>query len=882
MHAYRLLRDRLRALLGRDAIAEEIHEEIQFHLSERTREYERRGLPPSAARRAALNRFGNPAVIQDRAYDVRRSGWRGSFAQDLKFGARLLVKDRWFTLAAVASLALGIAISNTVFTAANALVLRGLPVEDSDRILYLSTRDARDPNGAVSYRDYVDWQSATRAFAVIAAFADTMLTIADDGRAPDRIFGSYLSANAFRVLPQKPLIGRDFLPEDDRPGAPATVILGHSLWTSRYGGDSGIVGRTIRVNSVPTTVIGVMPAGFKFPFNAEAWQPLSLMPGLAEEKRDARTLGAFGRLADGASAAQAQMDLQTTAARLARDHPETNRDVQAVVMTFSQRYNGSITDPIFLALLGAVAFVLLIACANVANLLLARSARRGREISLRLSLGATRSRIVQQLLIESVLLAVVAGVIGFGLSLLGVRILAVTSEELVKPYWLQFTMDRRVFAIFAAVCLGIGFVFGLAPALHASKTDVKQCLLSGAQTGVDRRSQRWGTALLVAEFALTVVLLTGAGLMTRSVLALHRADRVIDTTHVVAMRLALPLRRYPTPEHRASFYDQLEERLAAIRGGSSATIASTIPFTPAGPPRHLQIDGRLADGGSPVTAAVLTVGSRYFETLGLQMLRGRTFAAGDGAPGQEAAIVNQRFATMHFPGEDPLGRRIAVVDPNARGATPRQSTIVGVSPSVRQNMGAEPNPVVYLPYRASPAPFVWIVVRSEHERAAIATMLREQMRVIDPDLPLFGMMNLDQVLAQTLWPRRAFSLMFVVFGGIALALASLGLYAVTAYAVSQRTREIGVRMALGAPARRVWWLVLRRTLFQVGLGLAAGACGAFVVGRLLRTWLVQTSPTDWTTFLAVAAILVAVSLAAAFGPARCATRIDPLAALRCE
>ncbi len=810
-----------------------------------------------------------------------------SWLQDLRFALRLLVKDRWFTAVAVIALALGIGVNATVFTFVNAVLIRGLPFDDPDRIMAVGTRDARNRDRGMSYPDFEDYRAANRTLSALAAYSGQTMNVSDEGRAPERFQGPYVSANAFRLIGQQPLLGRDFRPEDDRPGAAAVVILGNGVWKNRYGSDPSVVGRTVRVNDVPSAVIGVMPEGFKFPINADLWLPLVQMPRLTEQKRDARNLEAFGRLADRVTLPQAQSEFTTIASKLAHDYPATNKDVTARVMTFNDRVNGGQIRLIFLSLMGAVAFVLLIACANVANLLLARSATRSREMSVRVSLGASRWRIVRQLLVESVVLSIIGGLLGLALAFVGVRLFDAATQDVGKPYWIQFTMDGRVFGFFAAVCLGTGIVFGLAPALHVSKTDLNEVLKEGGRSGSSgTRARRWTSVLIVAELALTLVLLAGAGLMIRSFLKVYSLDAGVETSHLLTMRLALPNQKYPTLEQRRAFYDRLDQRLAVIGGIQAATITTNMPLG-GGTPRLLAIDGHQpADGEQPQTVTQLTIGARYFETMGLRILRGRVFDDLDGTPGHDSAVVNQRFASMHFAGEDPIGRRIKLTPdgPALPGPAPVWVTIVGISPTIRQRnfQDPQPDPVVYLPLRGQAPTFAMLVIRAQRDAASLTSLLREEVRAIDPDLPLFGILTMDQLLAQQRWAFQIFGSMFAIFAAIALALSAVGLYAVTAYSVAQRTQEIGVRMALGAQSAQVLWLILRRAVVQMTIGLAIGIGGALGVGKLLESLLVQTGTRDPVTLTSIVALLVFVSLAACFWPARRATRLDPVNALRYE
>jgi predicted permease len=825
--------------------------------------------------------------------------------QDVRFAARLLLKERWFAAAAAVALALGIAVNATVFTLVNAVLLRGLPFEDPDAIMSLGSRDTKDDDLGVSLADFDDWRQA-RSFEGLALWGNYSFNLSDAGHVPDRFSGAYISANAFTLIRQQPILGRNFRPEDDQPGAPPVLLISHSVWRSRYGGDPAVVGRTVTVNGFLPTIIGVMPEGLQFPNNNDLWVPLiHLPPGVRPLERNARDFQAFGRLADDVSLERAIAELTSISTRLAREYPATNKDVSPVLMTFNERQNGGPIRLIFLSLMGAVGFVLLIACANVANLLLARSAHRAREMSIRVALGASRARVVRQLLVESVMLAAISGVFGHLLATVGVRLFDQATQDVGRPSWIQFTMDGTVFFFIAAVSLGTGILFGLAPALHVSKTDVHDVLKEGGRTGVvGVRARRWTSALIVAEMALTLVLLAGAGFMMRSFLALQRLDLGVDPSRLLTAQLGLPDRKYHEPEERVRFFHQLEERLNAGGAAAGASVASNLPAM-GGRTRSLIVDGRAAqaDAQLPVVTTV-SIGARYFEAIGVTLMRGRVLSNDDGLPGRENVVVNQRFVAMHFPGEEAVGRRIGFApptsDPSANspassaataGAAPQPLqtwfTIVGIAPTVRQRnpQAASPDPVVYLPNRFEPALAATVILRTRsalQSPAALAGSMRTELAAIDPDLPLFAIRTMDENIARATWPYTVFGSMFAIFAFIALLLSAVGLYAVTAYSVTQRTQEIGVRMALGAQARQVWWLFMRRMLVLLGVGVSVGLAGAVGVGKLLESFLVGAGPYDPITLTAIAALLAAVATAACFWPAQRATRLDPVAALRYE
>jgi putative ABC transport system permease protein len=811
-----------------------------------------------------------------------------SLWQDLRFAVRLLIKERWFTAVAALALALGIGVNTAVFTFVNAVLIRGLPFDDPERMVALGSEDARGRQLGVSKLDFLDWQEASRSFSGLCLFLGAPMNVSDEGRAPEQFFGTFGSANMFQLIGQQPIIGRGFGPENDSPAAEPVVILGNGLWKNRYGADPAILGRTVKVNSIVYTVIGVMPPDMKFPFNNELWLPLShLAPEARDPKREVRNFAAFGRLAPGVTLAQARAELRGIGARLATDYPASNKDIRPRIVNYNDWVVGPQFRLMFLSLMGAVVFVLLIACANVANLLLARSAQRSREIAVRVSLGASRWRIVRQLLVESVVLAIVSGVIGLGLSLIGIRLFDAETSAVGKPYWMEFTLDPIVFFFLAAICLGTGIAFGLAPALHVSKTDVNEVLKEGGRSGTGGiRARRWTSALIVVEVVLTLVLLAGAGFMMRSFLVLYRADIGVDTSRLLTMRLVLPLAKYPKPDSRTAVFQRLEERLGAV-GAIQASALTTNPPLFGGFVRELSVDGRPMPAGEPAPeVTMVAISAGYFDTLGIRPASGRAFNDRDGTPGYQSAIVNQRFVAMHFPGEDPVGRRITLVD-RSRGvqpSPPTTSTIVGVVTTVRQRnfREADPDPVVYLPYRTDPQRFVTLIVRGSGDPGKLTAIVREEMRAVEPDVPLAGIQTMDQMLAQQRWVFRIFGSMFAIFALIALVLSAVGLYAVTSYSVSQRTPEIGVRMALGARPQQVMWLVLRRAFVHLAIGLPVGIAGAFAVGRLLETLLVQTSTRDPLTIASIAMVMAGVSIAACLWPARRATRLDPVSALRYE
>jgi putative ABC transport system permease protein len=804
--------------------------------------------------------------------------------QDVRFAARLLVKDWWFTLAAATALALGIGANAAVFTFVNAVLLRGLPFDDPSRIISLSVTNARSQRNSVSYPEFGDWREQSQTMAELAGTVGANINVSEEGRSPEQYRGSYISASLFPLIGVRPMLGRIFTDADDKKGAEPVAILANGMWKNRYGSDPAILGRTIKANSKVVTIVGVMGPDMQFPNNDDMWIPFEQLPtATLDPRREIRNLGVIGRLKKDVSLAQAQAEFAAIGQRLADIYP-ANKDFRPLLMTFDDQVNGGPIRVVFLSLMGAVAFVLLIACADVANLLLARASHRSREIAIRSALGASRWRVVRQLLIESLLLALISGAAGFVLALAGIRWFDRATQDVGKPYWMTFTMDATVFAFMAAICLGTAIVFGLAPALHVSKTDANEILKEGGRGGMSGvRARRWTSALIVTELVLTVVLLAGAGFMMKSFLTLYRLELGLDVSHMLTAQMILPLTKYPQPGPRTEVFQQFEERLQGINTIQSSTLTTNLPLL-GGFIRSLEVDARTSPvGETKPTVTMVTVGDSYFDTLNLRLTRGRTLNRADGLPGHEAAVVNQGFVSMYFPNEDPLGRRIRLTtDPPA--GDPGWTTIVGIAPNIRQRevRQPQPDPVVYLPYRTDPQRAATLLIRTMADPAKVTASVRDALRVVEPDLPLFRVETMEQSLSRQRWQFQIFGSMFAIFAAIALILSSVGLYAVTAYSVTQRTQEIGIRMALGAGPRGMLWLVLRRALIQLAIGLPIGIAGAYGVGKILQSLLVQTSPGDPLTLSSVVVLLVAVAVLACLWPARRAARLDPVLALRYE
>ena len=681
------------------------------------------------------------------------------------------------------------------------------------------------------------------------------------------------------------MLGRDFAPSDEAPGAVPVAILRYGFWERRYGKDPGVIGRAIRINGTPTTVIGVMPRGFSFPQNEDLWLPLVPTPDL--EKREARGLWfAFGRLSDRATLESARAELETIGHRLSAAYPRTNRGWVPQPRTFAEFFVGRDAPLIYGAMWGAVGFVLLIACANLANLMLARAIGRAREISVRVALGAGRGRIVRQLLVEGLMLAALGGIVGWWIAEWSVHAYALVANPPTRTWsdhLLDYTMDGRVFVYLLAISVATAVLFGLAPAAYLSKLDIHGTLKDGGRGTAGGRRAPLSRLLVIGEMALAVVLLAGAGAMIRSFLNLSTADLGVHTANVTTMLLSLPQGRYRSATAQMAFFDRLNARLDATPGIESFAIADHLPGGSVG-----RIPYEIA-GAPPVDAErrpavpALTIGPAYFGTLDAALLAGRDFNEFDGASGAPVAIVNEQFASAQWPGEDPIGKRFRMFDGAAPGAW---LTVVGVASNVVQNDDRQTrDPLVYRPYRQQPERGMWVLVRSRAPEGSLAAAFRREIRTIDADLPIWiGPYMLDERLAGTgnYWSVRNDAALFAVFAAIALLLASIGLYAVITHSVSQRTQEIGIRIAIGATARDVLALVLAQGLLPMGIGLVVGLAASLAVTPILKSQLVRVSPVDPLTLVVASAVLVLSAMLGCLIPACRAVRVDPVVALRHE
>ncbi len=803
-----------------------------------------------------------------------------TIVEDVRYGFRTMAKSPGFAAVAILALALGIGVNATVFAITDAVMFKNMPFV-SDRILYLQTRDADRPRftSGASDPDFRDWGAQSKTFEALATYDLEAANVSDKGGVPARYRVSSVTPNIFSMVGQQPVLGRDFSDADGKPGAAPVVILGDTIWTERYGRNPAVLGSTIRINSVPTTVIGVMRPAFRFPFDSEMWT--AYVPGANSEKRNVRERGAIGKLALGATPISAQAEMDGLARNLGVAYPETNKNITIAVKTLFDLNLDNDTKTLVAALMGAVFFVLLIACANVANMLLARAVGRSREISIRIALGAGRWRIIRQLLIESAMLSIAGGLLGLLIAKWGLRIFEsyVRSEV---PQWMDFSLDDRSLLYLAAISIGTGLLFGLAPALRLSKLDVNSALKAGGRGSSGAgRGKFLSSTLVVVEMSLAVILLTSAGLMMRSFMNVYQAKTGVNEKNVLVMRLELPEKRYPRPEDQIAFHDRMKARAEALPGVAVSCISFTMP-TGGALDFPVEIEGRpITPNQKDVPMAVMVVSPDYFRAMDVKLLRGRAFADTDTAAAPGVAIVNQKFAETNWPGEDPIGKRLRVYTERDKKPT-AWLTVVGIGPNILQNdvSSHKFDPLIYVPYRQMPRGDMSLMARTTVPPGSLATAFRQAVKEIDEDMVLYNLRTLEERLATNRWDQIVFVSLFGTFAAIALLLASIGLYAVIAHSVGQRTQEIGVRIALGANGANILVLVLRQGMVQLAIGLAVGIAGAFAATRLLTSELQGVSPSDPSTFAMTALVLSAAAMLGCLIPARRAMTVDPVIALR--
>lgn len=815
----------------------------------------------------------------------------GNLWMDLRYALRGLVLKPGLAVVSVVALGLGIGLTTAMFSIVNGVVLRGLPVEEPQEIMAFNRVNPSQSQSRLLGRihDFFDLRERQTTFEGLSAMALNAVNVSAPGTAPELIAAADVSANTFDLLGVSPVIGRGFVESDEDPGSPAVAVVGYRFWQDRLDGRADVVGSTIRVDGTPTEVIGVMMEGFEFPVNQQLWQPLRVNILEIPRGEGPGVLG-LGRLADGVTIEQAQADLDRIMQQLGSEYPDTNEGMTMVVGPFVRELLGYQTTPLLFTMLGAVSLVLLIACANVTNLLLARASLRSKEVAVRTALGASRRRVISQLLMESSVIAVAGAAVGIGVATLGIgafnRALAVLPQGL--PFWFAIGIDVRVMAFVLALTVGSSLLSGLVPALRASRADVQSVLKDESRGTSSLRIGRLSRGLVVLEVAFSCALLVAAGLMVKSVTGLANVEYAFATDNIFSATVTLPVADYPDPESQTRFYDELRDRLRGEPGVLDVSISSEPPMVGFGNGR-VAIDGSeyLGDRDYP-SARIASVDPSYFSTLDASLVQGREFGAEDVVGGPPVAIVNESFVATHFADENPIGRRVRIHAAAEQGTVARRGdtwyTVVGVAPDfyLDTDLFVLAPEAVYFPMAQRPQGAASILVRTSGEPLNLTTAVREAVASIDPDLPISSVNTLGQAIADQNWFFTVFGVMFTVFGAVALVLAAIGLYGVLSFNVNQRQHELGLRVALGARPGQVVGFVLRQGMMQLAVGMMIGVGLALLLGRAIAVLLYDVAATDLSVLVSIGAILTVTGVAACLLPARRATRADPMIAMRAE
>jgi putative ABC transport system permease protein len=888
MKWFNFLVTRLRALFRREAVINDIEEELRLHIEMETEANIGRGMSPAEARREALRVFGNASSIKDVAYQVRGGGMLEAFLQDIRYGARVLLKHKGFTVVAVLTLALGIGANTAIFSVVNELLLRPLPYRNADQLVMVwevtSKGRGENPTSRTNFRT---WREQSKSFESMAAFTDQRLNLTGGGE-PEEVAAQLATPELFHVLGIEPILGRGMTEEDARPGAPNVTVLSYGLWQRRFGSDPKIIDKPIMLNGSPFTVIGVMPANSQLYIKkrsstgrpADLWAVLD-MPTEGDAAIHGRFLSVVGRLKPGATLEQADAEIKTIEARLGEDDPSHSKGWSAQAIPLREQFVGNVR-PALLILLGAVGFVLLIACANVANLLLSRAAAREKEIALRTALGASRMRVVRQLLTESVLLALAGGLLGLLFAWWGISALVMISpRDLINLQGVGINAAVLLWTL--AITLVTGIIFGLAPALEATRLNLNDALKEGGKGagGQGSRSQRLRSILVIAEVALALVLLVSAGLLVKSFVRLQKIETGFDTENVLTMVLRLPASKYKEDSQMVAYFRQASERIGPLPGVRSVGIVNYLPlYGGPGTGTSFTIEGRPElPPEQRLSTEVRAVDHGYFNTMGIPVLRGRNFTDIEDREARHVVLISESLARKHFPGEDPIGKHIAV---NIFDK-PNPTEIIGIVGDVKYgSLTDEAEPTAYFPHSELTYPFMTLVIRTNGDPAAMAPAVERELRMIDPDQPVSDVRTMNQVMADTRARARFNTLLLGLFAGLATLLAAVGIFGVMNYSVALRTREIGIRMALGAQPARVLMLILKQGLLLTLIGIGIGLAGALTLTRVMSSLLFGVEATDPVTLAAIALLLMIVSLIACYIPARRATHIDPMIALRYE
>ena len=881
---------RLVALLQRDALDREFDEEAQSHLDLAVDDYVRRGMTEAEACQFARKKFGPVEAAKDAHRDSRGLARFEGLLYDLRFTLRGLRRDRMFTVAVVAMLAVAIGLNVTVFAVMDTILFRGYPlVRRNDRLVYLQERG---PSGAccISYRDFQDWRTQAHAFEGLAIVSEKAITFRDGDGRPLDMRTTTVSVNTFGLLGVPPILGRDFAPADELPGASPVVILNYRFWENRFAKRADIVGLTVHINGAPATVIGVMPERFDFPekINEDLWMPVIHTFDLQQRGFTPGGFTVVGRLRDGARVAEARAELETINRRLEADYPATNRGVVPTVATHSQMNSGPDAAMIWGSLWAAAWFVWLIACANVANLALVRTMGRWRELSTRIALGAGHGRVMRQMFAESLVLTGAAGAIGWWITRWSVRTwVAVTAS---RYQVLDYTVDSGALAYLMAISIAAALLCSLAPIGRVVQLGVSGALRGDAR-GVTQglRGKRMAAALVAGQMALAIVLLSGTGVLVRSLLTVVGADTgVRDPDRILVGTMRLPSDKYPTSATRLGYFERVERQLKTVPGTEEQAIATTLPVKSQGLRTvDVDIESRPPLGDEHEIVESLRASPDYFRVVGAAPIAGRAFTDGDRPTSLPVAIVNQSFAARYWPGDQPVGKRLRE---RTRNAPDEWRTVVGIVPNIMQGdaLRQKFRPLVYVPFRQSPAPArAFFLLRTSVPPGQIAAAVREAVQTVDRDVTLedFETMKAGFAFDRDFMDAAHSELgkhakVAPIFAVVALLLSGTGLYAVIAYSVSQRTKEIGVRMAIGAASQHIRALIFREGMRPVALGLFAGLTVSLAVNRVLQSQLVGVSPYDLATLASAPAVLILVALIACQIPSHRALRIDPAVALR--
>jgi putative ABC transport system permease protein len=874
----------LRSLLRRSTAEQELGSELRFHIERQVEENLATGMSAQEARRAAVREFGGVEQVKEDCRDTRRTNHLENLLNDVRYGLRMLRKSPSFTFFAVAVLALGIAANSAIFSIADAVLIRPLPYANANRLV-LVWEDASAfgfPKNTPAPGNFSDWKARNQVFEDVAAVPYGGYFNLTGNGTPEQLDGRKITANLFSVLGVSPTLGRDFRPEDDVPGASPVAILSHGLWLRRFGGDPQIIGKEISLNYQKCTVIGVMAKGFQYPDReTEIWIAAQFTKEILAD-HGSHYLSVLARIKPGVSLKTVNANLATIASELEKEHPDSNAKVGAFAVALREEFAGDVR-PAIMMLVGAVCFVLLIACANVANLLLSRATARRREMAMRLALGATRGRIVQQMLTESVLLAILAGIVGLLLSVWGTKFLATLIPAGIAPMT-GTGVDARVLIFTLVVTLVTGILFGIIPASRVSQFHLTPSLKQGGgQSGVGSGGQRLRDVLVICEVALAIVLLAGGALMIRSLQNLYHLDPGFRADHVLVVRTPLPRPKYEAAASRRAFFDQVLGQVKNLPGVVAAGYTTWIPLTNPGGAMGITIEGKPEPSpGQLLIPNVRMISKDYIDALRMKLIEGRTFEQGDGFGEPLVALINQTMARNYWPGENAIGRQFKF---GVYSEDHPWITVIGIVGDVHQaGLDLPARAEMYLPYQQQDRGYdpEYLAVRTSGDPMALAGIVRQQIWSVDKEQPVAGVMALEDLVDENLSSRRMQASLLGGFAGLALLLVTLGIYAVLSFAVTQRTQEIGVRVALGAQPRDVLRMIFSQGFKLFLIGAAIGLAAAFALSRTLVHLLYGVSAYDPASFVVVTILLAVVALLACYIPARRATRVDPLVALRYE